>query len=182
MPAPTIETPRLVLRPWRDADLDPWFVMNADPVVMEYFPKTYTREESDEMAQYLGARLDRSGYGSWVLEPRDGPDFGGIITLQEVPFEAHFTPAKEVGWRLPTATWGKGLATEAAAAAIDFAFRTLGWDEIVAMTAVLNERSQRVMQRLGMQRDPSEDFDNPRIAPGNPLRRHVLYRLKKGRP
>ena len=154
--------------------------MNADPVVMEFYPSTYTRERAVEIAGYLRGRLERDGFGSWVLEPNDGPRFGGIITLQEVPFQASFTPAKEVGWRLPTPVWGKGLATEAAAAAIAFAFDTLGWDEIIAMTAVINERSQRVMRRLGMQRDPAADFDHPRIEPGNRLRPHLVYRLRRG--
>jgi RimJ/RimL family protein N-acetyltransferase len=100
-----------------------------------------------------------------------------MIVLQEVPFEAHFTPATEVGWWLPYAQWGNGYATEGARAALDYAFGTLGRSEIVAMTTPVNLRSQRVMQRLGMTRDPADDFENPFVEAGHPLRTHVLYRL-----
>ena len=113
------------------------------------------------------------------MEAKDVAPFVGVIALQHVPFEARFTPALEIGWRLAPAFWGRGYATEGAAAALAFAFETLGRDEVVSMTSVVNLRSQRVMQRLGMRRDPAGGFDSPFVPEGSPLRRQVLYRLAR---
>ena len=175
--AERIEAQRTILRAWRDDDLEPWAAMNADPRVMEFFPALYDRDAAYAMAERLRAALARDGYGWWVLEIKGGAAFAGAIALQAVPFAAAFTPALEIGWRLPYDQWGRGYATEAAGAALTFAFGELGRDEVVAMTAALNLRSQRVMRRLGMTRDARDDFDHPRIAAGSPLRPHVLYRI-----
>lgn len=180
MAAPTLETPRLLLRPWRDTDLEPWFALNADPRVMEFFPALYTRAEAERTMTLMREYLERDGYGWWVLERKDGASFAGVIALQDVPFSAAFTPATEVGWRLAHAYWGSGYATEGARAALDFAFKQRELLEVVAMTATTNVRSQRVMERLGMTHDPRDDFDHPRIEPGHPLHRHVLYRVRAG--
>lgn len=181
MSAPVIETERLILRPWRDEDVAHWAAMNADPRVMEFFPNTYTEEHANEMAAYLRARLEQDGYGWWIAQIKDGSRFGGNLALQKVPFEAHFTPAMEIGWRLPVHAWGHGYATEGARALLDFAFSQLQCDEVVAMTARLNVRSQRVMERLQMTRDPADDFQHPRLEEGHRLRPHVLYRITSER-
>ena len=178
-PAPTIYAPRLQLRTWQDSDIEPWIAMGADDRVMEFFPGTYDRAKAISIAALIRAALDTNGYGWWVLEPKEGPSFGGVIALQAVPFEAPFTPAIEVGWRLPFDLWGKGYATEGARAALDFAFEKLQVEEVVAMTSAINLRSQRVMERLGMTRDPADDFDHPRIEPGSRIQRHVLYRIRR---
>jgi len=177
MPATTIETPRLLLRGWIDEDLEHWMAMHEDPRVVEFFPVT-TRERLLAQAARMRERLVIDGYGWWVAQLKATGEFAGVFPLQEVPFQAKFTPAYEIGWRLPVEMWGNGYATEGAQAIIGFARDRLGLHQVVAMTAVLNERSQRVMQRLGMTRDPRDDFDHPRIEPGNPLRPHVLYRLR----
>lgn len=174
---PTIETPRLILRDWRDADVQAWAALNADPRVTEFFAKTYTRELSEASAAAIRAQLKRDGFGWWALEIRGGPSFIGSIALQAVPFEAAFTPAHEIGWRLASQYWGRGYATEGARAALDFAFNELKWPEVVAFTAASNLRSQRVMERLGMTHDVGDDFDHPRVEEGHPLRRHLLYRI-----
>lgn len=153
--------------------------MNADERVMEFFPSTYERAEAEAIAMRLRDMLERDGYGWWALEVKGGPAFAGVIALQNVPFHAHFTPAIEVGWRLAYGQWGKGYATEAARAVLDYAFGKLGRDEVVAMTAALNKRSQRVMERLGMVRDPDGDFEHPRVKPGHRIRPHVLYRIAR---
>lgn len=151
--------------------------MNADARVTEFFVSKYPREQSERSAVENQKRLARHGYGWWVIEVKEGPPFAGVIALQEVPFEAPFTPALEIGWRLPFESWGKGYATEAASAILSVAFNVLGFTEVVALTASINARSRHVMERLGMTHDPSDDFDHPRIEPGHRLRRHVLYRI-----
>jgi RimJ/RimL family protein N-acetyltransferase len=175
----TLETPRLLLRPWMDSDVEPWVAMCADDRVMEFFPSTYDRERAESTAVRLRENIERKDYGWWVIDAKDGPPFVGVVALQDVPFEAHFTPALEVGWRLGYAHWGRGFATEAASRVLDFAFADLGRDEVVAMTAKINERSQRVMLRLGMTRDARDDFEHPNLKPGHRLRPHVLYRARR---
>ena len=175
---PTIETPRLILRDWRDDDVEAWVTINADPRVTEFFPKAYTRELSEASAAAIRAQLRRDGFGWWALEIRGGPAFIGSIALQAVPFEAAFTPANEIGWRLAAQHWGQAYATEGARAALGFAFNELKWTEVVAFTAASNLRSQRVMERLGMSHNAGDDFDHPRVEVGHPLRRHVLYRIR----
>jgi RimJ/RimL family protein N-acetyltransferase len=173
-----LETPRLLLRSWRDADVDPWVEMSADPRVMEHFPSTYTRAQSEASAVRMRERLERDGYGWWPIEVKGGAAFAGVIVLQEIPFESHFTPAMEVGWWLAHEHWGHGYATEGARAALDHAFGELRRSEIVAVTTPVNVRSQRVMERLRMTRDPNDDFEHPFIEAGHPLRTHVLYRIR----
>lgn len=174
---PRIETARLVLRDWRDDDVEAFVAMNADPRVTEFFSLAYTRGLSESRARAIREELAKFGYGWWVVEIRGGPSFGGAICLRDVPFEAAFTPAREIGWRFRAEYWNHGYATEGARAALDFAFDSLGWPEVVAMTAESNLRSRRVMERLGMTHDPADDFDHPQIPPGDRLRRHVLYRI-----
>ena len=151
--------------------------MNADPLVMAHFPAPQSREESDASARRLAAAVEAQGWGMWALEVAGGEPFIGFTGLAHKTFAAPFTPCTEVGWRLAPAAWGKGYATEAARAAIAFGFDALALDEIVSYTAVGNARSIAVMARLGMRRDG--EFDHPLIAPGSPVRRHVLYRLRR---
>jgi RimJ/RimL family protein N-acetyltransferase len=171
-------TERLRLREWRDADLDPFAALNADAEVMRYFPSVLTRAQSDEFATGVRAKIARDGWGLWAVEVADGPSFIGFVGLNRPRFEAHFTPAVEVGWRLGRHYWGHGYATEAAAAALSFGFEQLELEEIVSFTAPVNKRSTRVMGRLGMSHDQAGDFDHPNVPVG-PLRRHVLYRISK---
>lgn len=177
----TLETPRLLLRQWCDADVDAWADMSADSRVMEFFPGVYGRARSEETAARMQATLERDGYGMWAVEVKQTGRFAGVIGIQDIPYEMPFTPAREVGWRLAFDAWGHGYATEGAQVSLDYAFEKLGWDEVVAITAVMNARSQRVMQRLGMVRDMAGDFDHPRIEEASPLRRHVLYRVRRKR-
>jgi ribosomal-protein-alanine N-acetyltransferase len=171
-----LESERLLLRHWRDADVGPWVAMCADPRVMEFLPP-YREGQAEAVAARARERLAENGYGWWALEVKGVAPFAGVISLQMVPFEAAFTPALEVGWRLAYEHWGQGYATEGAALALRFAFDVLERDDVVAITTARNVRSQRVMQRLGMTRDPKDDFDHPRLPEGHPLRPHVLYRI-----
>lgn len=151
--------------------------MNADPRVMEHFPATMSREESDALIDRVDGYFDRHGYGLWALEVASTGAFIGFTGLIPQTFEAHFTPAVEVGWRLARTAWGHGYASEAARAALAYGFDHAGLTEIVSMTAVTNTRSQAVMRRIGMTRDPADDFEHSKIPAGSPLRPHVLYRI-----
>ncbi len=180
MATPLIEpsTSRLVLRQWRESDRQPFAALNADPLVMEHFPALLSRDESDTMMGRCIVQLDRDGYGLWAVEVRSSGEFIGFVGLAMPTWEAAFTPCTEIGWRLARSAWRHGYATEAANAALAMAFSVVGLDEVVSFTTSSNLRSQRVMERIGMTRDPSEDFDHPRVAVG-PHRRHVLYRINR---
>jgi ribosomal-protein-alanine N-acetyltransferase len=151
--------------------------MNADPRVMEKFPAPLSRLQSDAFIARMEACFEDYGYGLWAVELPGETSFIGCVGLLPVGDELPFAPAVEVGWRLARAHWGAGLAGEAASAAIAFAFERLRLRELVAYTAERNERSRRLMDRLGMRRDPAEDFAHPGLPPGHPLAPHVLYRL-----
>ncbi len=176
---PELRTERLALRRWRDGDRQPFAELNADPVVMEHFVTTLSRAGSDAMVDRLEARFDDHGWGLWAVEVIGGAPFIGYVGLSPADFEAPFTPATEVGWRLAHEAWGNGYATEAARAALSFGFDEAGMDEVDSWTAVGNVRSQAVMERLGMRRDPGGDFEHPRVPVGHPVRPQVLYRLRR---
>jgi RimJ/RimL family protein N-acetyltransferase len=173
-----LTTQRLLLRHWCEEDLAPFAALNRDPDVMRYFPAPLTRAQSDEFARFVQGLIAVHGWGLWAVEVRGGAPFIGFVGLNRPRFEAHFTPAIEVGWRLDRPYWGQGYATEAAAAALTFAFDELECPEVVSFTSPLNERSMRVMRRLGMTHDPADDFDHPALSDGS-LRRHVLYRIAR---
>ncbi|WP_441251796.1 GNAT family N-acetyltransferase [Kitasatospora sp. McL0602] len=171
-----LRTERLHLRGWRDSDLDPWAAMNADPEVREYFPGLLTREQAAGSIQRFQQDITERGYGFWAVEVAATGEFIGFTGLDAVDDGMPFTGV-EIGWRLTRSAWGHGYATEAARACLDLGFRQLGLPEILAVTAVGNLRSQAVMERLGMTRDPADDFDDPDVPEG-PLRASVLYRIR----
>ncbi len=173
---PEIETARLRLRQWNGDDVERWADMNADPRVMKFFVEIAPRERSREQAARMRADLQRNGYGWFVMERKDVPGFAGILALDDIRYELPFRPLREIGWRLPVESWGHGYATEGARALLQFAFERLRWPRVVAMTAAVNAPSRRVMERLGMTHDPSEDFEHPRVPDGHDLKQHVLYR------
>lgn len=171
-----LRTARLLLREWRGEDMAAFAALSADPVAIRHLPPA----DADWVSR-VRAHWREHGFGQFVVElPGEAP-FIGAVGLAHVPFALPFAPAVEAAWRLAPAYWGRGYATEAARAAVEDGFGRLGLGEIVAFTVPANEASQHVMMRLGMTRDPSEDFDHPRFPPGHPLCRHVLYRLKRPR-
>jgi ribosomal-protein-alanine N-acetyltransferase len=167
------------MRGWRAADRAAFAAMNADPRVMEHFPGTMTRAESDGFVDRIETHFAEHGFGLWAVEVPGVAEFIGFVGLAVPRFEAHFTPAVEVGWRLAAGWWGRGYATEAAREALRFGFDDAGLAEIVSFTAVANEPSRAVMRRIGMTHDPPGDFDHPALPPGDRLERHVLYRLTR---
>jgi ribosomal-protein-alanine N-acetyltransferase len=169
------------MRRWADEDLAPFAAINANRVVMEHFPSTLNFERSAAAVSRIEALFDARGFGLWAVElPGEAP-FIGFVGLLPAPEEMAFSPAVEIGWRLAPAFWGRGLATEAARAAIWFAFEKAGIEELVSFTATTNVRSMRVMERLGMTREAADDFEHPGIAAGHRLRPHVLYRIERER-
>ena len=171
-----LRTDRLLLRRWIPADREPFAALNADPRVTEYLPGRLPRKESDAMIERLEGHFDRHGFGFWAVETEDG-SCAGFVGLSVPRFEAAFTPCVEIGWRLAARHWGRGYATEGARAALEFGFDVLGLEEVVSFTVPGNAASRRVMERIGMTREPGDDFDHPALAAGHPLRRHVLYRV-----
>lgn len=174
---PELRTERLLLRAWRESDRSPFAELNADAVVMEHFPSTLDRATSDAMVDRI---LDRWAAGRpslWAIEVPGEAEFIGFVGLLEPSFDAAFTPCVEIGWRVAAPFWGRGYAPEAARAALAHGFDRLGLDEIVSFTVPANVNSRRVMEKLGMHHEPRDDFDHPNLPDGDPLRRHVLYRL-----
>jgi RimJ/RimL family protein N-acetyltransferase len=171
----TLHSERLILRPWRPEDLAPLFAVNGDPDSMRHFAGVMTRAQSDAWAERMQTHMECHGWGFWAVEERDGAPFVGVVGLMTIPWQARFTPAVEIGWRIAPAFRRRGYAEEAARAALDFGFGPLGLDEVVAFTVPGNAASRRLMERLGMR--PDGAFDHPRLPKGHPLERHVLYRL-----
>jgi RimJ/RimL family protein N-acetyltransferase len=171
-----LSTDRLILRSWRESDVQPWAAMNADPQVREFLGEVLTHEQSAASAARFQAQLDERGYGFWAVEVRGTGEFIGFTGLDDVDEDMPFTGV-EIGWRLARPAWGHGYATEAALAGLAYGFEALALPEILAVTTATNLRSQAVMRRIGMTRDPADDFDDP-TEPEGPLRRNVLYRAR----
>jgi RimJ/RimL family protein N-acetyltransferase len=174
-----LETERLLLRGWRASDRMPFRKINADPRVMEFMPELLSPSASDAMMQRIEEHFERHGFGLFAAEHLQSGSFIGYIGLAVPRFDAPFMPAVEIGWRIAFEFWGQGFATEGARRVVDHAFEDLRLERLVSFTAVQNQRSRRVMEKLGMTHDPDEDFDRPSLAEGHPLRRHVLYRLER---
>jgi RimJ/RimL family protein N-acetyltransferase len=179
MDHPLIFTKRLLLRPWREADLAPFATLNADPRVMEFMPGLLTREQSDAMRARIAKHFETHGYGLWAVEAEGAP-FIGYIGVQWGNFEAPFMPALEVGFRLAADYWGKGYATEGGKAAVAWAFDNTDLPAIHSWTAQINRRSDSAIRKIGLQLVEGAEFNHPRVAEGNPLRRHNLYRVARG--
>ena len=175
----TLQSPRLILRHWEDRDRAPYAELATDPVVMEFLSSSARPETPDQWIDRQRARFANDGFAYWAVEARDTGQFVGAVGLSRPNYDAHFTPAVGVGWRLRRQYWGLGYASEAAAAALRYGFEELRLEEIVAVTVPANIRSQQVMRRLGMTYSAADDFDHPRLPKGDPLRRHVLFRLPR---
>lgn len=173
-----LDGPGLRLRPWRLAvDADAFAAMNADPEVMRHFAGRLSRAESDAFLARLVAHQEEHGFCSWAVERRAVPGAIGLCGLMHVAWQARFTPAVEIGWRIARAHWRQGHAEEAARLALAAGFGTLGLEEIVAFTIPANRPSWRLMEKLGMR--PDGEFLHPRLPVAHPMRVHRLYRLRR---
>jgi RimJ/RimL family protein N-acetyltransferase len=173
-----IETARLILRPWREADRQPFAAINGDPRVNEWLGGPIDRAQSNAVMERIQAQIAADGFGFFAAELKAGGRLVGMIGLRRQA-DAPPGPCLELGWRLAAEAQGQGLATEGAQAALDWAFATQHAGEILAWTAATNLRSQAVMRRIGMTPDPARDFDHPTLAEDHPLRRHVVFAAKR---
>ncbi len=174
----SLKTDRLILRQWQKSDVDDFVAMNQDELVMKHFPNLLTKEQSLVLIERIKTHFEKYGYGLFALELKETKKFIGFCGLANVPFESHFTPAVEIGWRLASQFHGKGYATEAAKEVLRFAFENLKLSEIVSFTVPKNKASIRVMEKIGMKRDEEGNFKHPKLAKDHPLSWHVLYRVK----
>ena len=172
-----IETERLLLRPWKDSDLAPFTRMNRDPEVMRFFPATLEPAQTEALYRDLAQELSAYGYGPFAAEEKAGGNFIGFIGFHQARLAVSFCPCVEIGWRLDKAYWGKGYAAEGARACLAHGFSVFALNEVYSFTSLLNHPSQRVMQKLGMQK--ALHFDHPEIPAGHPLRPHICYRIQK---
>jgi RimJ/RimL family protein N-acetyltransferase len=177
-----LETSRLRLRGWLPADAERFTALNADPRVVEYLPGPISRGETHSLIERIEGHFREHGFGLWAVKIPGVTEFAGYVGLSVPRFDALFTPCVEVSWRLAHGYWGQGYATEGAQAVTRFGFDTLMLSEIVSFTVPQNLRSRRVMERIGMSHDPTDDFDHPGLPVGHPLRPHVLYRLRRQPP
>lgn len=172
-----LETTRLRFRDWEEADLIPFNNMNADKEVMRYFPKTLSAEESHLFYEAIISEIEECGYGLYAVDEKESNEFIGFIGFHKASFEADFTPCIEIGWRLKKEAWGKGYATEGAAACLHYGFTEKGFQDVYSFTAEINLPSQNVMNKIGM--NFIKHFDHPRLQDESPLKKHVLYHIKQ---
>lgn len=175
----SLTTDRLLLRRWRESDRVRFRALNADPRVVEFLRGWLTPEASDSLMDSFEQFFQRHGFGFFAAELRQSSFFVGFIGLSIPPFDAHFMPAVEIGWRLAADYWGQGLATEGAREVLRYGFEEMGLGSVVSYTTSANLRSRRVMEKLGMTHDAADDFEHPGLAEGHALRHHVLYRLRR---
>jgi RimJ/RimL family protein N-acetyltransferase len=178
---PVVETKRLLLRGWTDADREPYAALNADPEVRRHFPSTLTTAQSDAEIDRMIDLWETRGFCFWAVEVAGQSGCIGMLGLSSPLWTAPFTPCIEIGWRLARSAWGQGLAPEGARAALRWGFDTLHTEEIVSFTTVSNLPSQRVMEKIGMVRDVAGDFEHPAVRADSPMLRHVLYRIPRER-
>lgn len=174
-----LETNRLILRTWTEQDIDPMAAIDQDPEVCKFLPGIGSREATDAGIQTMMKHYEEHGFTFYAVELKSTHEMIGFLGLKIPSFQAHFTPCVEIGWRLSSKHWNQGYATEGAKAILDYAFTDLNLDEVVSYTVVANQASRRVMEKIGMHRNPNDDFDHPRLEEDSPLKRHVLYRLSK---
>lgn len=171
------ESSRLGFRTWKESDRELFSRMNSGENVMRYFPKTLSREESDNFFNRIEGHFKENGYGLWAVEIKDTKEFIGFIGFLNAVFEAEFTPCVEIGWRLDNRYWNKGYATEGAKECLEYGFSNLNFSKIYSFTAKINNPSENVMKKIGMEK--VGEFQHPKVEEGSSLKTHVLYKIDK---
>ena len=172
-----LQTSRLILRNWKQNDIEPFAILNSDPRVCEFLPNVLSQEETLTSVIKIQSHFKKHAFGLFAVELISTKTFIGFVGLKYFSFDSHFTPSVELAWRLSWKNWGQGLATEAAQKVTQYGFETLGLPEILAITAKNNQRSRRVMEKLGMFTNEDENFLHPQLEYSHPLAEHVLYRF-----
>ena len=172
-----IETERLILRTWQDSDFRRFTLMNQDPLVMEFFPKTLSQEESADSYRRITDFIQQKGFGLFAAEEKGSEEYMGFIGFNQPTFSSYFTPCIEIGWRLDRRFWNRGFATEGAKACLAYGFSSLDFKEVVSFTSTINKKSINVMKKIGMAFDG--EFEHPNVEEGHPLRKHILYRISR---
>jgi RimJ/RimL family protein N-acetyltransferase len=149
--------------------------MGKDASVMQFFSKILTDQESEELVERIKAHFREKGYGLYAVDKLDTQTFIGFIGFSTPRFQANFTPCTEIGWRLQRDAWGQGFATEGALKCLEYGFETFNFPDIFSFTAEINQRSVRVMQKIGMRREGT--FDHPLVEDSSQLKKHVLYKI-----
>ncbi len=172
-----IETERLVLRRWNQNDAEVFAAINQDEKVIEFLRGAMSLKDCQEFIAETNRRIEKFGFGLWAAEVKEAKELIGFVGLHIPDFESHFTPCVEIGWRLAFKHWGKGYATEAAKEVLKVGFENFDLKEIVAITALQNFRSMKVMEKIGMKRDLSGDFNHPKLPLDHKLSRHALCKI-----
>ena len=180
MKSTIIETERLLLRTWKEEDAEPYYQMNQDPRFLEFLPDTISMEQAKEYIVSTNKRIAKNGFSFFAIEEKESGNLAGSLGLEKIESPFPFAPAIKIGWRLAFPYWGRGYATEAAKAVLNYGFYTLGFEEIVSYAVAENHASRRIMEKIGMTRDVQGDFERPHLPAGHRLSRSVLYRIKKG--
>lgn len=170
-----LQTPRLGLRTWKESDLDPFAQLNANPKTMQFYPSTLDRTASQKMLLRIQKQYQEFGFSVYAVDLLEQQQFIGYIGFMRPTFESYFTPCVEIGWRLDPKVWNQGLATEGALACLNYGFEQLKFKEIYSFTAAINKPSERVMQKIGLQKIDS--FEHPLLDKNSPLALHVLYKI-----
>ena len=172
-----LQTSRLILRNWKQNDIEPFAILNSDPRVCEFLPNVLSQGETLTSVIKIQSHFKKHAFGLFAVELISTKTFIGFVGLKYFSFDSHFTPSVELAWRLSWENWGQGLATEAAQKVTQYGFEMLGLPEILAITAKNNQRSRRVMEKLGMFTNEDENFLHPQLEYSHPLAEHVLYRF-----
>jgi len=171
-----LESERVLLREWRESDVEPWVALNLDAENLQYFPRVYSAEES--LASYMRIRdlLNENSFGLWAAQEKSSGEFMGFVGLMHHNIPGiSFMPCYEIGWRLDKKYWGKGYATEAAKVVLAFGLEELQLEKIYSFTAKGNIPSINVMKKIGLQEHPELAFEHPRIPDESPVKSHVVY-------
>jgi RimJ/RimL family protein N-acetyltransferase len=172
-----IETERLILRGWRESDVEPFHAMGNDAEVMDFLGPHLSRADAAAAMERQNRMLAGLGHCFWAAERREDGAFIGFCGVKPGPAGTPIEGEIEIGWRLARPYWGKGYAREAAQASLDWVWANLDIGSVSAITVPGNRRSWGLMERLGMVRAGDDDFDHPNVPVGNPIRRHITYRI-----
>ena len=166
---------RLGFRNWNERDLDEFAELNSDEDVMEYFPKTLTKEETFKFIERLKKCFEKNRYTYFAVDTLETNEFIGFIGLFYQNYKSDFTPNVDIGWRLRKSFWKKGYATEGAKKCIEYGFKSLGLEKIISVCPEKNSKSKNVMKKIGMNK--VGEFNHPKLKDYPELEKCVCYEI-----